>query len=115
MNSRRTFSTEFKCQIVEEVLAGVSTVAQLSRRHELAPNLIYRWKQQYTDGKLWNVASNGELALKLRVLELERLVGELLLENKLLKKAARSAQQQRSAASSIITGPSSPHSKGGVS
>jgi hypothetical protein len=36
IKQRRTFSNEFKRQVVEEYLSGVSTAAQLMRRHEIS-------------------------------------------------------------------------------
>ena len=41
MKHRRTFSNEFKRQVVEEYLSGVSTAAQLMRRHEISSRLLY--------------------------------------------------------------------------
>jgi len=52
MPSRRRFNPGFKRQVVEEWMAGAATLAQLSRRYEVCPNLVRRWKQQYGDGAL---------------------------------------------------------------
>jgi len=48
------FTPEFKRQVVEELLSGVSRPAQLCRRHTIAVSLIYHWKKQYSLGKLNN-------------------------------------------------------------
>ena len=40
-----------------------------------------------------------------RILELERMVGKLTMENELLKKAAQFEQQEQNENSSIVTGP----------
>ncbi len=41
MSEQRKFSTEFKRQVVEEYLSGVSTAAQLCRRHSISSGLLY--------------------------------------------------------------------------
>lgn len=100
---QRKHSIEFKRQVVEELLSGVSTLAQLSRRHDLAVSLIQVWKRKYTAGELNPGPSKHDQALQARVAELERMVGRLTMENDLLKKAAAYIQRERSAASRVIT------------
>lgn len=49
--------------------------------------MIGQWKKYYSSGKFFENKNNFDIAsLKIRISELERLVGELLLENKILKK-----------------------------
>ena len=114
MSSRRFFTRELKARVVEEYLSGRSSAAQLSRRHEISPQLIYRWKKQYAEGELTGANSKEDMALRLRVLELEKLVVELSIENQLLKKARDFAAQLRNERSSIVSGPRSRRSRGGV-
>ena len=85
MRNQRTFSLEFKRQIVEEFLSGESRPAQLCRRHNISSSLLYHWKRQYGRGK-FNNEPTAEGALKDRIEKLERLVGRLTLENEFLKK-----------------------------
>ena len=51
MKHRRKFSVELKRQVVEELLSGMSTPAQLMRRHEISSGLLYHWKEQYARGR----------------------------------------------------------------
>ncbi len=88
MRIQRKFSPEFKRQVVEELLSGVSTPSQLARRHDIASGLLYHWKKQYTKGGFGNEPTK-EAALEERVRQLEQLVGKLTLENEFLKKAVR--------------------------
>src|SRR5574337_1579661 len=88
MRQQRTFSPEFKCQVVEELLSGVSTAAQLCRRHTLSSGLLYHWRTQYTRGG-FGAAPAQEAALEERVRQLEQLLGQLTLENEFLKKDHR--------------------------
>jgi transposase-like protein len=85
MRNLRTFSQEFKRQVVEELMSGESRPAQLCRRHHISPSLLYHWKKQYSLGK-FNNEPIEEAALKDRIEKLERLVGRLTLENEFLKK-----------------------------
>ena len=80
MKHRRSFAIELKRQIVEELLSGMSTPAQLTRRYEISSGLLYHWKEQYAKGRFDNEPSK-EAALEDRVHQLEQLVGKLTLEN----------------------------------
>ena len=93
MRNKRTFSLEFKRQIVEELLSGESSPAQLCRRHTIAPSLLYHWKEQYSKGK-FNNEPTDEGAIKERIQQLERLVGRLTLENEFLKKGLQYSLNQ---------------------
>jgi transposase len=88
MKQRRKFSVEIKRQVVEELLSGMSTPAQLMRRHDVFSDLLYHWKEQYARGR-FNNEPNKEAALEDRVRQLEQLVGRLTLENEFLKKAVQ--------------------------
>jgi transposase len=85
MRNQRSFSLEFKCQVVEELMSEESGPAQLCRRHNITPSLLCHWKKQYSRGK-FNNEPTEEGALRDRVEKLERLVGKLTLENEVLKK-----------------------------
>jgi transposase-like protein len=93
MRNQRTFSQEFKRQVVEELLTGESRPAQLCRRHSISSSLLYHWKRQYSRGKFDNEPT-AEAALKDRIEKLERLVGRLTLENEFLKKGLQHSLNQ---------------------
>jgi len=93
MRNQRSFGLEFKRQVVEELLSGDSRPAQLCRRYNISPSLLYHWKKQYSRGK-FNNEPIEEAALKDRVDKLERLVGRLTLENEFLKKALQISVSQ---------------------
>ena len=116
MKQRRTFRNEFKRQVVEEHLSGVSTAAQLMRRHDISSGLVYHWKDQYAKGRFDNQPAQ-EAALEERVRQLEQLVGKLTLENEFLKKAVQRslAPPKKSGGSSLSIVSSSKVSKGGAS
>jgi transposase len=84
---RRQFTKDFKLQILHEIQAG-KTLAQVSREHQIHPNTIIKWRklnQQYANNAF---AGNGNSYTdESRVAALERKIGQLTMENDLLKKA----------------------------
>ena len=46
MRNQRSFSLEFKRQVVEELLSGESRPAQLCRRYNITSSVLYQWKRQ---------------------------------------------------------------------
>ena len=46
MAKRRTFTAEFKAQIVLEAISGVKSSAEICREHNLKPPLLSRWKAE---------------------------------------------------------------------
>ena len=88
MNPRRRFSVDLKRQVVEQLLSGDGSAGRLCRQYEISSGLLYYWRQQYRRGRFGTEAT-AEGVLENRVRELERLVGELTFENRLLKKIAQ--------------------------
>jgi transposase len=90
---RRQFTREFKTQVVREVEAG-KPLGQVAREYEVHPTQLRRWcqlQQQYA-GRAF--AGNGRAYREeARVAELERMVGQLTMENALLKKALRRLEE----------------------
>ena len=87
---QRRFSNEFKLQVVEELLSGISSSAQLCRRHNISSGLLYYWKKQYTKGGFGNEPTQ-EAAQAEKIRQLEQMVGKLALENEFLKKALQNS------------------------
>ena len=90
----RTFTREFKLAVVRQLATGAKRPAQVCREHHLSDSVLARWRREY--------AERGEAAftpqdltmpdtLEQRIAELERLCGQLALENAILKKALQSA------------------------
>ena len=90
MRNQRSFSIEFKRQLVEELLSEESRPTQLCRRHNISASLLYHWKKQYSRGK-FNNEPTEEAAFKDRIDKLERLVGRLTLENEFLKRGLQNS------------------------
>jgi transposase len=93
MRNQRSFSLEFKRQVIMELQSGESRPAQLCRRYDISASLLYHWRKQYSRGK-FNNEPTEEGALKDRIEQLERLVGRLTLENEFLKKGLQHSLTQ---------------------
>jgi len=114
MREKRRFSVAFKRQVVEELLSGVSRLAQLSRRVEVSSGLLAHWKKRYEEGGMTEGPSRSEKELHGRVAQLERMVGKLTMENELIKRAVEYTARRRKEISSPITAKSLTVSKGGA-
>ncbi len=89
MRKRRTFSPEFKSQVVLQLLTGEKTMAELCREQQLTAQMIGNWKQQFLAAAPQVFAQGSETSAEQeRIAELERLVGKLTLELEIAKKAS---------------------------
>ena len=83
---RRTFTREFKVQVVREIEAG-KTQAQVAREYQITDNTISKWRREQRQYKERAFAGRGHAYTdEARVNELERMVGRLTMENDFLKK-----------------------------
>ena len=90
MKRQRTFSPEFRRQVVEELLSEISTSVQLCRRHNISSGLLYYWKKQYAKGHFGNEPTQ-KAAKTEKIRQLEQMVGKLTMENEFLKKAVQNS------------------------
>ena len=93
----RTFSREFKLHVVRQVSSGAKRPAQVCREHHLAESVLARWRKEYAErgeAAFSPPEASSTQALEQHVAELERLCGQLTLENTVLKKALRIARSQ---------------------
>src|SRR5712691_7069126 len=49
MTQRRTFTAEFKTQVVLDFISGAHSAAELCRQHQLNPQLLSRWKTEFLE------------------------------------------------------------------
>ncbi len=88
---QRQFTAEFKFEIVMEVLRGEKPIAQICRERQVTDSLVYKWRQEFLE-KAPGLFESKQTAASTRsdqgerIAELERLVGQLSMENALLKK-----------------------------
>ena len=85
--TRRKWPKELKLRILAEVQAG-ERVAAVARQYDLAPVQIYQWQRQYAKYGDDGFKGNGHTyTQEAKFAALERKVGQLTMENDLLKKA----------------------------
>ena len=93
--TRRHYSAEEKTRIVLEGLRGEDTIAELCRREGLNSNVYYRWSKEFMEagkkrlaGDTAREATSDEVKqLRAESSALKETLGELLMENRLLKKS----------------------------
>jgi transposase len=72
---------------VREVEAG-KPIAQAAREYQIHPSLIGRWRKEHLKYAEQAFSGNGNpYKDEARIAELERIIGQLTMENALLKKA----------------------------
>jgi len=112
---RRSFGNDFKKQIVESIVAGTATQAEMAREYRISPVLINKWKKDYKTGKFFeNVDSYDMAKQELRIRELERLLGKVTLENEMLKRARDLGTKEKKDDLYIVTSRDWDQSKGGA-
>ena len=83
---RRLFTKEFKLQVLREIDAG-KPLAHAAREHELHPSTIIGWRHRHEQYAEKAFQGNGHAYTdEAKVADLERKVGQLTMENDLLKK-----------------------------
>ena len=96
---QRQFTAQFKLETVLEVLKGEKPIAQICRERHVTDSLVYKWRGEFLEkapgifeGK---VSSSQASQTNERIAELERLIGQLTMENALLKKGSSWLEAQR--------------------
>src|SRR6202166_3928435 len=93
--TRRQFSAEEKIRIVIAGLRGEDSIAELCRKEGINQNLYYRWSKDFLEagkkrlaGDTAREATGNEVKeIQAQARQLKELVAELMIENRLLKKA----------------------------
>src|SRR5579859_49881 len=90
---QRQFTAEFKFETVMEILRGEKPIAQICRERQVTDSLVYKWRQDFLEKapglfESKQSAANTRNDQAERIAELERLVGQLSMENALLKKGS---------------------------
>ena len=100
MAKRRQFSPEYKARLVLELISGQRSAAEIARKEHIKDSLLYEWRAQFLEHapELFTSA-RADHEQEQRIAELEQLIGQLTIENQILKKASRwlSGMSKRSA------------------
>ena len=86
---RRTFTPEFKTEVVLEALTRESSQAELCRRHNLSEDQLSKWKQEFLENavSVFTSTEKQSSADAERIAHLERLVGRMAVALDIQKKA----------------------------
>ncbi len=89
---KRTFSREFKLQVVRQLVSGEKRFAQLCREHGLCQTLLRRWRDQYEahGENAWRdpePARHVDTDPQARIVALEAALGRATLEVEFLRHA----------------------------
>jgi len=93
--TRKKYSAEEKIRIVLEGLRAEDSVAELCRREGINPNVYYRWSKEFMEagkkrlsGDIVREATSDEVKeLRAEASALKETLGEVVMENRLLKKS----------------------------
>ena len=84
---RRSFSAEFKAQVVLELISGKKSLMEASREYSIKDTVLSRWKQEFVAQATQVFEQPQEVQEKeARIVELERMVGKLTMQIELQKK-----------------------------
>ena len=84
---RRSFTPQFKVQVILEVLSGQRSASEAARQHKRKPELISRWKDIALEGLEGLFQGDDQRSRDQdRIAELERMVGRLTMSWKSQKK-----------------------------
>jgi transposase len=99
---RRRWSVAEKIRIVQECEQPGMSVSYVTRKYDIAPNLLFRWRKLMREGGLSAIQANELVIgasevkrLKHRIRELERLLGKKTMEAEILKEAIEIAREKR--------------------
>jgi len=87
--TRRKFSGAFKAKVAIEALKERESMAELSKRFEVHPNIISKWKQEFVkrSSELFDKKSDAEAEVDPEKLYAK--IGQLEIENDFLKKSLK--------------------------
>lgn len=90
-HKQRQITAQFKLETVLETLRGEKPIAQICRERQLTDALVYKWRREFQEQapgsfETKQTAATVENDQAERIAELERLVGQMTMENALLKK-----------------------------
>ena len=89
MAKRRTFTPEFKAELVLEVLSGATSQAEVCRQHNINENQLSQWKRQLLENAPLLFESTDKQSSEVsekRIAHLEQLVGRMAVALDIQKK-----------------------------
>jgi transposase len=109
MAAARVFKVEFRIAVAQRILNGES-VSSLSNQYKIKRSVLYRWRDLYRDkgkagfgrprgprpGSTAHRVSEPSTSADERIVELERRLGRMAMENDFLRRAFKRVKEARS-------------------
>jgi len=95
MRARRSFTQDFKREITEAIVSGKISQLEVSRKYNISPVVVSRWKKEYCSGKFFENTNPDYARIQIKIKELERMVGRLTMENDALKEMVKLVEPQK--------------------
>jgi transposase len=97
--TKKTYTREFKLKVVQAVESGELRPAQACREYQIAESVLNRWRHEVrlrgADTAFTLLTTpTATLDYEARIAELERVCGQLAVENAALKKALQRVQSR---------------------
>jgi transposase len=86
MQKRRSYSAEFKARVALEALKEQQTLQQLAQKHEVHPNQISSWKQEFLQNSASVFTKGKKKEEAVDTAKLYEEIGRLKIEVDFLKK-----------------------------
>ncbi len=95
--SKRTFTAEYKTQVVLELLREEKQLGEIAAEHGISPNQLRNWKREFLEKAAWvfnESKCEKEIRAREKELDAERAellstIGQLTMERDWLKKISR--------------------------
>jgi transposase len=107
--NRRVFSAAEKRAFVEETYQPGGSVSLVARKYKLSSSLLFRWRKLMEDGSMSGLGADEPVVpeselkeAKVRIRELERLLGKKTLEVEILKDAVEIARSKKLISRSLL-------------
>ena len=96
---RQLWTVRKKAQVVLEGLQGKLSAAELCRKYGITQSTYYEWRQTFIEkgqeGLAYGGRSKEEYEKDKRIAQLERMIGQLTIDNTILKKNAEWIERRK--------------------
>jgi transposase len=100
--ARRQFTVEQRIALLDEADKPGQSIAIVARKHGVSPSVMFRWRHLREQGALTGLKANEELvpasemkAARVKIRELQRLLGKKTEENEILQEALEIARDRK--------------------
>lgn len=114
MKKYRSFTEDFKRSLILQIDSGQISKSGAARENDLSPSLIDRWCKQVHAGTLQHHPTKRERQLEKELDQYKKKVGELTMQNEVLKKIPEFIASLRKSDGCIVTGGNTAPSKRGA-